>query len=204
MSDVNDKEKAIEAVNKRKPEVETWLNRPSWKDYDKDDKVGYKAWYCDEEGTGFRSIKSQIVIKKSMKEVFDYVDDLNNKPKYDKSLDHCKEIENLGDNYKIQYFNYKGAFMISNRDFYVVAYQNYGEDYSEMFCTNFTSPKYPEDKGVVRAELIYAGFQFRKVDDGIQVTYYTQGDMKLNQMLVNTTLSNVAKQVVNIKKFLEG
>ena len=73
-----------------------------------------------------------------------------------------------------------------------------------MFCTNYSDPKYPEVKGVVRAELIYAGFQFKKVDGGIEVIYYTQGDMKLNQMLVNTTLSEVAKQVVYLKKLLEN
>ena len=61
MDDVNEKQSVIEAINKRYPELENWLNRPNWKDYDKDDKIGYKAWYCDEEGTGFRSIKSMIV-----------------------------------------------------------------------------------------------------------------------------------------------
>jgi len=204
MDDVNEREKAIEAVNKRKPELEEWLNRPIWKDYDKDESVGYKAWYCDEEGTGFRSIKSKIIINKSMKEIFDYVADLNNKPKYDHSLDHCKEILKCDDNYFIQYYNYKGAFLISNRDFYIVSYQKYDDNFSEMFCTNFSDPKYPEVKGVVRAELIYAGFQFKKVDGGVEVTYYTEGDMKLNQMLVNTTLSEVAKQVVYLKKLLEN
>ena len=73
-----------------------------------------------------------------------------------------------------------------------------------MFCTNYSNPKYPEIKKVVRAELIYAGFQYKKVEEGILVTYYTQGDMKLNQMLVNTTLSEVAKQVVYLKKLLES
>ena len=204
MDDVNEKQSVIEAINKRYPELENWLNRPNWKDYDKDDKIGYKAWYCDEEGTGFRSIKSQIIIKKSMKEIFDYVADINNKPKYDHSLDHCKIVNKFDENYRIDYYNYKGAFLISNRDFYVAVYYKRGDDFSEMFCTNYSNPKYPEIKKVVRAELIYAGFQYKKVEEGILVTYYTQGDMKLNQMLVNTTLSEVAKQVVYLKKLLES
>jgi hypothetical protein len=63
-----EKQKVIEAINKRKPELRAWLDRDCWKDYDKDDKTGYHAWYVDEEN-GIRSIKSSILIKKPEKEI---------------------------------------------------------------------------------------------------------------------------------------
>ena len=73
-----EKQKIIDVINKRKPELRGWLDRPNWKDYDQKD--GYHAWYVDEEN-GCRSIKSQILIKKPMKEIVDYVLNVNNKKK---------------------------------------------------------------------------------------------------------------------------
>ena len=195
-----EKQKVIETINKRKPELRAWLDRPIWKDYDQKD--GYHAWYVDEEN-GCRSIKSQILIKKSMKEVFDYVQKIENKKEYDHNLSHAKEIIKFDDTYDLQYFNYKGALLIENRDFYVAMYHKYGEDFSEFFGTSYEDPKYGPVNKVTRANCIYAGWEFRKQDDGILCTYYTLADMKLMQTLVNTTLGEVAKQVVYLKEILE-
>ena len=125
-----EKQKIIDAINKRKPELRGWLDRPNWKDYDQKD--GYHAWYVDEEN-GCRSIKSQILIKKPMKEIVDYVLNVDNKTKYDHNLSNAKQITKYDDNYDLQYFNYKGKLFIENRDFYVAAYHKYGEDFSEYF-----------------------------------------------------------------------
>ena len=180
--------------------MRAWLDRPIWKDYDQKD--GYHAWYVDEEN-GCRSIKSQILIKKSMKEVFDYVQKIENKKEYDHNLSHAKEIIKFDDTYDLQYFNYKGALLIENRDFYVAMYHKYGEDFSEFFGTSYEDPKYGPVNKVTRANCIYAGWEFRKQDDGVLCTYYTLADMKLMQTLVNTTLGEVAKQVVYLKEILE-
>ena len=195
-----EKQKVIETINKRKPELRAWLDRPIWKDYDQKD--GYHAWYVDEEN-GCRSIKSQILIKKSMKEVFDYVQKIENKKEYDHNLSHAKEIIKFDDTYDLQYFNYKGALLIENRDFYVAMYHKYGEDFSEFFGTSYEDPKYGPVNKVTRANCIYAGWEFRKQDDGVLCTYYTLADMKLMQTLVNTTLGEVANQVVYLKEILE-
>ena len=101
-----EKQKVIEAINKRKPELRAWLDRDAWKDYDKDDKCGYKAWYVDEEN-GIRSIKSQILIKKPMKEIYDYVVSVEKKSTYDHKMDHAKLITKFDDTYELLYFNYK-------------------------------------------------------------------------------------------------
>ena len=195
-----EKQKVIEAINKRKPELRAWLDRPIWKDYDQKD--GYHAWYVDEEN-GCRSIKSQKKKKKSMKEVFDYVQKIENKKEYDHNLSHAKEIIKFDDTYDLQYFNYKGALLIENRDFYVAMYHKYGEDFSEFFGTSYEDPKYGPVNKVTRANCIYAGWEFKKQDDGVLCTYYTLADMKLMQTLVNTTLGEVAKQVVYLKEILE-
>ena len=138
-----------------------------------------------------------------MKEVFDYVQKIENKKEYDHNLSHAKEIIKFDDTYDLQYFNYKGALLIENRDFYVAMYHKYGEDFSEFFGTSYEDPKYGPVNKVTRANCIYAGWEFRKQDDGVLCTYYTLADMKLMQTLVNTTLGEVAKQVVYLKEILE-
>ena len=198
----DEKQAVIDIINQKKPEVEDWLHRPAWQDYDSDKSVGYQAWYVDEE-SGLRSIKSQIVINRPMKEIFDYVINADNKKNYDGSLNSAKEVKRFDDNYGIHYYCYNGTFLIENRDLYTAAYMKYGDDFSEYFGTNFESPKYPPIAKTTRATCIYAGWQFKKQDNGILCTYYTLADMKLNQTLVNTTLGKVAKQVVNLKKILE-
>ena len=81
-----------------------------------------------------------------MKEVFDYVLSIDNKAKYDHNMSHAKQITKFDDTYDLQYFNYKGTFLIENRDFYVATYHKFGEDFSEIFCTSFDDPKYPPIK----------------------------------------------------------
>jgi len=202
MDDINsEKNSVIEAINKKKPELESWLNRDIWKDYEKKD--GYHSYYVDEE-SGLRSIKSEIVINTTMKEIFDYVVECNYKQNYDKLLDHCKQIIKFDDNYQLCYYNYKGKLLISNRDMYSAVYTKYDENESEIFCTNYVNlEKYPTVYKVERAELIYAGWKFKKVEGGIHALYYTLADMHLNQMLVNTTLGEVARQVIKLKEILE-
>ena len=202
MDDINsEKNSVIEAINKKKPELEPWLNRDIWKDYEKKD--GYHSYYVDEE-SGLRSIKSEIVINTTMKEIFDYVVECNYKQNYDKLLDHCKQIIKFDDNYQLCYYNYKGKLLISNRDMYSAVYTKYDENESEIFCTNYVNlEKYPTVYKVERAELIYAGWKFKKVEGGIHALYYTLADMHLNQMLVNTTLGEVARQVIKLKEILE-
>ena len=197
---MEDKDSVIEAINKKKPEVDNWLNRNVWLDYEQ--KGDFHSFYVDEE-SGLRSIKSEITIKTTMKEIFDYVEECNNKQNYDKSLDHCKQIIKFDDTYQLCYFNYRGKLLISNRDMYCAVYTKFNEEESEIFCTNYVNEKYPPVNKVERAELIYAGWKFKKVEGGIHTLYYTLADMHLKQILVNTTLGEVARQIIRLKEILE-
>ena len=85
----------------------------------------------------------------------------------------------------------------------MAAYGKYGDDFSEIFCTSYVDPKYGPIKKVTRAECIYAGWELKKQDDGVLCTYYTLGDKKMNQTLVNIPLGEIAKKVINLKKILE-
>jgi hypothetical protein len=86
---------------------------------------------------------------------------------------------------------------------YCAVYTKYNEDESEIFCTNYVNEKYPPVNKVERAELIYVGWKFKKVEGGIHTLYYTLADMHLKQILVNTTLGEVARQIIRLKEILE-
>lgn len=199
-ADQAEKQAVMDAVAKKLPELKNFLERPDWKILE--EKPDYKLFYCDET-SGLRSIKSEIIIEKPMKVIYDYLCDISKKALYDHSFDSGKDVAIYDEHYVLQYYKYKGKLMFSPRDFYVAGYRNYTEDFVEFFGTNFTSEKYPPIKKVERAELIYGGFQLHKVDDGkTKVTYYTLGDMHINQMLVNTTLKEVALQVKYLRDLL--
>lgn len=198
------REQIIATITAKKPEYEKWLNRDCWKEYDKSDKEGYFAWYFDEE-SGLRSIKSHIEINKPLKTVVDYIRNLENKKIYDTSLEDAKEIQRFDDEYSLQYFKYKGlSFLVSARDFYVAMEAKVSESEATFFGTSFTDASLGEVKSVVRADCHYAGFVLKKIDDNkTDVLYYTLGDMKLAQTVINMTLKKVAKQIVEIKNILE-
>jgi hypothetical protein len=196
-----EKQAVIAAINAKKPEMEKWLNRDCWEVWEK--KNDCTVYYCDEKDTGFRSIKSEIVIEKPMKEVYDYIADISTKTKYDPSFECGEDVEVFDEHYLLQYYKYKGKLLFSPRDFYVANYRNYGEEASEFFCTNFKSDKYPPIPKIERAELFYAGFKLTKVENGnTKVIYYTLGDMHINQTLINLTLKEVALQIKYMKDIL--
>lgn len=199
-ADQSEKEAVMEAINKRLPELDKWISRPEWKILE--ETAEYKLFYLDEE-SGLRSIKSEIIIEKPMKTIYDYICDISTKVNYDHSFECGQDVTKFDDNYYLQYYKYKGKLVFSPRDFFVANYRTYSEDFCELFGTNFASDKHPAFYKIERAELIYGGFRLKKVEKGkILVTYYTLGDMHINQYLINTTLREVAYQVKYLKDIL--
>lgn len=194
-----EKEEIVKLVTEKKKELDQFLNR-EWKILE--EKQDYKLYYFD-EASGLRSIKSEIVIEKSMKEVFDFVRDMSNKPKYDHALEIANDVNVFDSNYAIQYYKYKGKMLFSPRDFYVGCNMQYGEERSEFFATNYVNDKYPVNPKFDRAELIYGGFILKKQDTTkTHVLYYTLTNLHINQTLVNTTLKDVAKQVKYLQELM--
>ena len=169
-ADQSEKLAVMEAVNKRLPELEKWISRPEWKILEETNE--YKLYYLDEQ-SGLRSIKSEIIIEKPMKVIYDYICDISTKVNYDHSFECGQDVTKFDEHYYLQYYKYKGKLMFSPRDFFVANYRTYSEDFCE------------------------------KVEEGkILVTYYTLGDMHINQYLINTTLRDVAYQVKYLKDIL--
>jgi Fe-S cluster biosynthesis and repair protein YggX len=94
-------------------ELEGYLQR-DWKSVE--EKSDYKIYYIEEK-SGFRSIKSEVLIDKNIKIVYDFISEFENKKKFDKNFDFGNKIREIDDNYSIVYLKFKGKMMISSRDF---------------------------------------------------------------------------------------
>ena len=81
--------------------------------------------------TGIRSIQGETIISKSPKEVnkiihllnikvYDFISNLENKPKYDKNYDCGYIIKKIDEHYSIIYNKYKGKFLFAARDMVLV------------------------------------------------------------------------------------
>ena len=98
-------------------EVINWL-QIEWKIWE--EKIDYKIFFIDEKN-GFRSIKSEIIINKPLKEIFDFVSNLENKKKYVKNYESGHIIKSINEKYCLQYNKYKGKIGTDPRDFTLIA-----------------------------------------------------------------------------------
>jgi hypothetical protein len=114
-------EEVILLVSRKFNEIKSFLDK-SWKIME--EKKDYKLYYFDEPN-GLRSVKSEIVIDKNIKTVWDYLTDFNHKAKYDTNFDCGHNIREINDTYVLQYMKYKGKFMISPRDFTIISMKKY-------------------------------------------------------------------------------
>ena len=89
-----------------------------WKIWE--EKTDYKIYFIDEK-SGLRSIKSEIIINKPLKEVFDFIGNLENKSKYDKNFDTGHTIKTIiNEQYNLSYQKYRGKVGVSPRDFTLI------------------------------------------------------------------------------------
>jgi len=176
-----------------------------WKIWE--EKKELKIHYIDEE-SGIRSVKSEIIINKPLKLIYDYCDKLENKGKYDKNYDSGHIIRNLTENninYSLIYQKYRGKLGVSPRDFTIIVRKTYDEQgESSFFATSFVSEKHPKVNKVERADFHFGGFVFKKLDESnTLVNFFSSSDLHLSQWMVNMTLKEVASCVQNIKDLLK-
>lgn len=114
-------EEVISLVSSKFKELNNILDK-SWKIME--EKKDYKLFYFDEPD-GLRSVKSEIVIDKNIKTVWDFLTDFNHKGKYDTNFDCGHNIRDIDSTYVLQYMKYKGKFMISPRDFTIISMKKY-------------------------------------------------------------------------------
>jgi hypothetical protein len=86
-----------------------------------ENKIDFQSFYYDHP-SGLRALKSEAYINKSMEFVLDYVKDFNFKNTWDKKFETGHNIKEV-DDFMIQYLRYKGALIVSPRDFIVAIHK---------------------------------------------------------------------------------
>lgn len=167
------------------------------------DEKNFNLVYRD-ESDGIRSIKSETIINRDVKSVFDYVSDLKNKQNYDSTFDTGYTHQTLNEYLSILYLKHKGVFIVSPRDFVVYCYKNYNEEQAIYLLSSTTVEGIPIGNKTVRGVINYAGFLVEKVSESkSKLTFFSSVDVKLSNLLVNTSLKGVSFCVSKIKKLLE-
>ncbi len=74
-----------------------------------------------------------------------------------------------------------------------------------ILCTSFLDNKYPEKKGIVRANLQFGGYFLKKLEENVTlVNFFYLDDIKTNIFIAKMNLSSVASQIIDVKKLLES
>ena len=110
----------------------------------------HRIYYFDDK-SGIRSVKSDIIINKPIKVVFDFIRGEGNNKKFDPNLDVNMVIKNIDNHHSLSYSRYKGKFMIAPREFCNISYCEITEDSAVIIGTSDPNSKYDcKIKNVVR------------------------------------------------------
>ena len=118
-----------------------------------EEKQDLKIYYF-EQPTGYRSIKSEIIIDKPLAEVFRYVQLRENNLIFNKDIECLNEIRAIDERYSLQYVKYKESRGISSRDVVRICYTDLKNDKGIIFYTSDPNTKVIKQTNVKRIEVI--------------------------------------------------
>lgn len=102
---------------------------------------------------------------------------------------------------------YKGVWpVVSNRDFVNVSKKIIESDSKIYIGTKACSYPYPEQKGVVRGEVLIGGYIMEKIDEkSTRVTYISDADLKgsIPGMIKNTLSQQQGEVAAKIEKAMK-
>jgi hypothetical protein len=110
-------------MNSKLIEYRGFINR-NWTLWEEKKDKDYKLFYIDEKSS-LRSIKSETIINKPIKTVFEYINNFKNKQNYDKNFDSGYEKRRINENINLTYQKFKGKMGFEPRDYYILLHKKY-------------------------------------------------------------------------------
>jgi len=151
-----------------------------------------------------RAVKATIPIKRSIKDLTEYLDREDVRGLYDKMLDFSERKRKVCEDVYIGYAQYKGKFLFEPRDFVLCGMKVEKPNVMYSLVTGIDLPHIPPKKGVTRSECFIGGFYLEKLSEELtQVTYYSHADTKLNASFLKISQGDVVKCVVHLKELME-
>ena len=117
-----------------------------------EEKSECKIYYY-ENTAGYRSVKAEIEIQKPIKELFEYIVNIDNNLKFNTDLETLDEVRKIDEINSIQYVKYKGKHGITPRDLVRITYLDFTIDKAMIFYTSNTSTNIEKKNGAERIEL---------------------------------------------------
>lgn len=114
---------------------------------------------------GILQVRTQCIINKPVEEVRVFLWEFSNKPRWDERLKEIRMIKSLGHNLRIMYEQVTAHWPISNRDF-VYAQRFIETSDGFMIISKSIDAVVPENKGVVRAEIVQLVMYLKRIGDG--------------------------------------
>eukprot|EP01090_Pellita_catalonica_P012713 TRINITY_DN2838_c0_g1_i1.p2 TRINITY_DN2838_c0_g1~~TRINITY_DN2838_c0_g1_i1.p2 ORF type:complete len:254 (+),score=59.47 TRINITY_DN2838_c0_g1_i1:911-1672(+) len=173
------------------------------------DKNGLKISKKEIKGDSIAAFKGTATIKYDSKEIRPLFLDVDEYKKWDSMLIDGTVIEKKssdGGYFELIHQKYQSPPMISNRDICCLGVLKDLEGMWVAAYRSVESPKVPEIKDFVRADVHISGFVFKTEGDATEVTYIAQMDPKgwIPTWAVNATGSEQAGVVGKMKADLES
>ena len=146
-----------------------------WEQFAEEDGV-QGCQFISPEGLQF--VRAVGIINHPAEAIAAYTFDGKSKKKWDEMLAENRDVIKFNQTFKVVYEKFSMPWPLSDRDF-VYAIKSIGRDDGVVCVSKSINGGVPEEDGVVRAELIYAGsYQKRLGPNSTEVTYFACSDMK--------------------------
>ena len=146
-----------------------------------------------------------------MTQILDVLENQEIKPEWDPNHMESKIIKDIGENVQIQYFKSKKVAMVSSRDGYIVICSKElqpeetesGNKIIKIGVKSLNSDKYPEIKGVVRAQTIISGYYLEELKpDLCRLDFMVESDVKIKLFISKQVAPKSCNYAYYISQYL--
>lgn len=150
---------------------------------------------------GRQIIRAVGILNFSCEEITSFIWDYTKKKSWDGMLDESSVVKSFSDTFRIQYERFTAPWPVSYRDF-VFAAKIINRDDGILLVAKSINANVPEQRSVVRAEVVTSGFVLKRVDaNTTEMTYLVCVDLKgsLPGFIVKQLGKSQAKNVNKIR-----
>mmetsp|Transcript_25645 Transcript_25645/g.12136 ORF Transcript_25645/g.12136 Transcript_25645/m.12136 type:complete len:162 (-) Transcript_25645:80-565(-) len=156
--------------------------------------------------SGFDYIRGEGIIRKPPAEIFEFVSNPDNDPKWDPMCIVTKIIEELGTDFFISYSTFAIGWPFDNRDFVYANLITHKPDGEIMIVSSSVEhPAIPVLKGMVRGEILSCVMWFKPIPEGSYVIYSANMNPSGNipRAITNKVNKSETMAVYRLRSYLE-
>ena len=146
-------------------------------------------------GESALQVRVQTVINRTPEQIHAFLWEFTNKPRWDDVIKEIRMVKPLGDHMRIMYEQSNAPWPVSNRD--MVYAQRYVERPDGIMILNKSIDiGVPENKGVVRAEVLFSSIYLKRIGDGSSTELTSVGSIDPKGSIPNAIVNKSAKKQI--------